>query len=402
MLSTPSGSGVIIIFLKCLFTKYTFKMTSPITSAQAVVTMTTTTETFHHFYYLPAELKDMIWDAAIRQDQPSAHFLRLSVGVSGRTKFSIPRNTPSVRGRLGHKVPNPSIYFLDHGLWTACRGSHARARRHFQEAKLSIPSNSTAQVHDVPEPMTTTPIYKSSSMISVHPQNDLVILQLRTGIRPLISLPPSMPFANPVSRSEGTFPTCSFSMGNVGLEYNPCWNWGRLAFEVGYDFRKDTTARGHLWRSIDYMWRVMRIRKLWFVDTRLRPKLNTRIESLTTAASYRKQLSDDPRNVFAAQDRLYVEVTRNEANDEESLTHLSAGDPFDLTQELFQIMSLYHRDSYDLVGGEYYKPDGHGDCCEPDTRKCPYPVMELGVLMCVPLAGGQEQSQSGIKRQASM
>lgn len=94
----------------------------------------------------------MIWDAAIRDDRPAAHFFSpsrlkndlefsdecvvfgFSDGPSLEERRYIGRwlsvtTQQALRQRFGQPAVNPSAYLEDGGLWTACKESHEAVRR---------------------------------------------------------------------------------------------------------------------------------------------------------------------------------------------------------------------------------------------------------------------------------
>jgi hypothetical protein len=105
------------------------------------------------FRNLPGEIRNEIWDSAVRPARPGAHsFSYLDVRAAGWKKWrdafavrdiSFSESDWDVAGWLGapaepcvHKFDwearNDSMYMHDHGLWTACRDSRAAMLRRFR------------------------------------------------------------------------------------------------------------------------------------------------------------------------------------------------------------------------------------------------------------------------------
>ncbi|KAK3360086.1 hypothetical protein B0T25DRAFT_119600 [Lasiosphaeria hispida] len=83
----------------------------------------------------------MIWDFAVRPDQPGAHFFtvlnkRHEDELAVMKEHSVLRQSPVLAAPRGCRdnehsyswtaSSNPSAYMVDSGLWTACRTSRER------------------------------------------------------------------------------------------------------------------------------------------------------------------------------------------------------------------------------------------------------------------------------------
>ncbi|KAF5527600.1 hypothetical protein CGCA056_v000527 [Colletotrichum aenigma] len=83
------------------------------------------TKTFHSFSKLPAELRLCIWEFAVRPagpDHPGAHFFSVQRDVKTGKRFTtFPSFTQ--KSKPLWKENNPSAYFYDFGMWTACKES---------------------------------------------------------------------------------------------------------------------------------------------------------------------------------------------------------------------------------------------------------------------------------------
>ncbi|KAH9986266.1 hypothetical protein F4779DRAFT_611889 [Xylariaceae sp. FL0662B] len=122
------------------------------------------------FNSLPKELRDMIWDAAVRDDQPAAHFFSIDgredkwdiwddciifgyndgpardAGHLPRYRISAPMARPAgVKHRFSWTANNPSAYLQDGGLWTTCKESHEamerRQNKRHRDVFACIPRN---------------------------------------------------------------------------------------------------------------------------------------------------------------------------------------------------------------------------------------------------------------------
>ncbi|KAF4904676.1 hypothetical protein CGCF415_v001560 [Colletotrichum fructicola] len=83
------------------------------------------TKTFHSFSKLPAELRLSIWELAVRPtdpDHPGAHFFSVQRDIKTGKRFTtFPSFTQ--KSKPLWKEDNPSAYFYDFGMWTACKES---------------------------------------------------------------------------------------------------------------------------------------------------------------------------------------------------------------------------------------------------------------------------------------
>ncbi|KAH0434415.1 hypothetical protein CcaCcLH18_05344 [Colletotrichum camelliae] len=83
------------------------------------------TETFHSFSKLPAELRLCIWELAVRPtgpERPGAHFFSVQRDAQNDKLFT---TFPSFeqKSKPIWREDNPSAYFYDFGMWTACKES---------------------------------------------------------------------------------------------------------------------------------------------------------------------------------------------------------------------------------------------------------------------------------------
>lgn len=239
-------------------------------------TMNTNSErTFHGFSRLPRELRDMIWDGAMRQlELPGVHFFSqtftddncLSLqrrhycdGSSGVDVFAAPE-TPLqfANGPTSWTNENPSSYMIDGGMWTACRESRAAMERRYNTAArytLTPPSEINPGEGDA---YTATNFFVRDGerqAITILPYRDLVCLtSFSEVLRIQEPFPACRGFQNPV---------------NFAIKYNPAWDiignhpdsvveWLSMLYSTNLD------------KVVDYVLdRNSTAEKMWFIDYRL-------------------------------------------------------------------------------------------------------------------------------------
>ncbi|KAI0837127.1 hypothetical protein F5Y06DRAFT_272053 [Hypoxylon sp. FL0890] len=266
--------------------------------------------TFHPFSELPKELRDLIWDAAIRRDVPSAHFFTAWDGMHDASIF--PNMVElSVAGRgVDHGVPcglaaprcnraephcaswfdnNPSVYMEDSGLWTACKESREAMIRRFGNHRVTyqkgpLGKKAEAEYVKLPEfndaPATGTMVQNGKTQyFTVCPKTDLFCLQ-------------------PLAKGNGIwwkyfeedvpiFNERGSPRPNIALELNPSWmddyvsdkdqkensakpdeiHLPRYYFELGECSRDELGCAFYAATDLLGNWAS----KLWFIDYRIRP-----------------------------------------------------------------------------------------------------------------------------------
>jgi hypothetical protein len=196
------------------------------------------TTTFHLFPLLPQELRDMIWDAAIRSlDTPGVHLFTADLTKWGRTNKQIPDLTltpPDIHALFrGH---NPSTYLLDSGVWTACKDSYVRMRHVFNGQK--------SQSKPVGTSYFTLP-RAQAQFFTVLPAQDLFIFRM------------PVPHATETMWFRFLYNWGSYGIRHGALEFDPGWMdpdcpvdaWAQIADAMTQ--RPDTGALRALW-FVDY------------------------------------------------------------------------------------------------------------------------------------------------------
>ncbi|KAK0641656.1 hypothetical protein B0T16DRAFT_449059 [Cercophora newfieldiana] len=248
---------------------------------------------FRLFTMLPGELRDMIWDCAIRSAEPGAHFFATidvrtvqhkhmfagSMGELSLFRRAAPQGrTPGFQFRVdkadtfNHSWTqnNPSAYLIDGGLWTACRESYLAMRRAFPKGDQDV--KSSWFLRDRPRAYQHKP--RKVQHFTIRPSQDLVIFQ------------------QPPGHSEGFNQTLGIDswgkagIRNAGIEYHP--NWGPDDTRI---FREMVNIMAH-----DH---TGSLATLWFIDYSLD------INSLN--------LAERNRAVFRGATCRFVEVFPGEA-----------------------------------------------------------------------------------------
>lgn len=135
---------------------------------------------FRRFRDLPTELRHLVWDLAIRDHEPAAHFLsvystlkehKIIVDASKMVRLGIhaPDGRPWVtKSPVGLAAPlqrdvgehswtegNHSAYMEDSGLWTACRESRVRMLCRYRPEKLGPEAATRSSTEDHNDPAST-------------------------------------------------------------------------------------------------------------------------------------------------------------------------------------------------------------------------------------------------------
>ncbi|KAI7785622.1 hypothetical protein LA080_006642 [Diaporthe eres] len=295
------------------------------------------------FSDLPQELRDIIWEQAVRPERPGVHVFTVhdadedthlvgspwsvkrstdisNDGIPGSSllppkfdpisvlEFAAPRCRPD--GNLSWTQRNPSTYMEDSALWTTCRDSRRYMIRRFRPAETSrrIVREQTSQTHrqlSASGAATVTAALQRESgerqYFTIQPMKDLIIIQDSPSscmswdrdIRYKISGP-----AAPVDDrwwflSRNAFLTWRVPRCVVCAPRN-------VAFEFDVKWCDQIKKYRTVFLGVLMMERVETI---WFVDYRLQRNPQ---KSLSAEESQRLQAN---RQVFYAQDRRFVEVS---------------------------------------------------------------------------------------------
>ncbi|KAF4985820.1 hypothetical protein FDECE_16293 [Fusarium decemcellulare] len=267
--------------------------------------------TLHRFGELPKELRDQIWNLAIRPNRPGVHIFKLCdtdeenvkkenvVNVQSSSwggsclaapsceKYAdIGKIHNSSNTALSLKGDNTSTYMMDGGLWTACTESRSAMERNFKfqewiekesacdpwyvrrEDKLDMPAMGCFPEGDS----------GNKWFFTVLPHRDLFVLQ-----HPTLALRWDhiwLPFGSKLDMYHG--------IENIAFEYNPEWGAEAETAEKRPDI---------IWNIMDAIFDLYYGTKIWFLDHNLRRK---------RGASTRGQSGEGV--TFYAGDRRFTEV----------------------------------------------------------------------------------------------
>jgi hypothetical protein len=213
---------------------------------------------FQRFLDLPKELRDQIWDMAIRNNDPAVHFFTIYSNLGDHESvvdpakkvhatqdpyvlgfdvgFAAPRCRAS--GQLSWTDGNISTYLIDSGLWTACYESRDRMLRHFRPSETSPQASSThmpltreavRQICKKPTASINMNFIRDNGerqCLTVRPSTDLILLQLPENSK--ISWADEYHWESinwfPLFRWKNNERYCiTSSIKNVAVEYNPAW-----------------------------------------------------------------------------------------------------------------------------------------------------------------------------------
>lgn len=257
---------------------------------------------FHLFTDLPKELRDGIWDMAIRDDDAAVHFFTIydnnsdpdSV-VNPATKVHATRDSEDsdIVFRIGFAAPrhrgsdqlswteeNISTYMIDSGLWTACHESRERMLRHFRPSETSpqvskrmqVDSKTVDSICEKPTASINMEFIRDSGerqYLTIRPSIDLLCLQLPKNSN--ISWSSSRYdwgwIAHfPLFRwhSHEPFSWYSSPILNVAVEYDPAW-------EI-FDGRTDYGPFIEVTDGFSKVDEIYGLKTFWFIDYRLKRK----------------------------------------------------------------------------------------------------------------------------------
>ncbi|RSL42164.1 hypothetical protein CEP54_015580 [Fusarium duplospermum] len=182
--------------------------------------------TFHCFNQLPWELKNMIWNFALRPSRPGVQIFNLhnretDGPVENEMDVAVHDSYPYSNYRIA--VPNcdnnnPSTYLLDGGLWTACKESRLVMERRYKSPRGSCQMVKNMQDKQPDAP--ATGYFKDhdggSRYFTVLPRQDLFLFQLNN--------PATIDWEWLNEEIPLGSSTCGYrGRRNIALEYKPEW-----------------------------------------------------------------------------------------------------------------------------------------------------------------------------------
>lgn len=195
--------------------------------------------TFHRFFDLPWELRDMIWKFALRPDVPGVHIFKLynsnlDEGADKNINVSNPYDIEHLRlaapqsnkSSITRNRNNPSTYLIDGGLWTACRESRLVMEGNFNckkwksssEDRVLYRSNMIKEEMDRPQTSYFACRNGNLHFFTVFPNKDLFILR-----------PQNLETINWTNFDWdvvlGSYMHDFGGLQNIALEYNPEWGY---------------------------------------------------------------------------------------------------------------------------------------------------------------------------------
>ncbi|EEU43413.1 uncharacterized protein NECHADRAFT_82684 [Fusarium vanettenii 77-13-4] len=211
-------------------------------------------DTFHRFLDLPWELRDMIWNFAIRPALPGVHIFNVyhpkkDDGVNRNmeifhphecydsNRLAAPRSSEFSAG-VTEDYSNPSTYLIDGGLWSACKESRLVMKRKFSGVKgrtfYDDYKSSTPMLFKwelgVPATGYFTAQHGDVHYLTVFPHRDLFILRPQNmDTIDWDDLTSRLPLA---SATDGLGPA-----RNIALEYNAEWGFEMIdkLFEILFE-----------------------------------------------------------------------------------------------------------------------------------------------------------------------
>ncbi|KAM0355139.1 hypothetical protein ACHAPU_001000 [Fusarium lateritium] len=253
------------------------------------------------FSDLSKELRDKIWNLAIRDDYPGVHIFGAcdqakeeGRPLTSRGDKSCNFYEPSWRGYF-HNLKNDcsdeniSTYLIDGGLWTACKESRLVMEKHFKQSDWPIRksfyehySYSEAKKYKMP----STGYFAGGPLhcLTTFPNRDLFVFQ-----------------TNDVNK----IPWVCHDRA-LGANLSGCEHIGHLAIEYRPEWAHNQT-KGKVWkRVVRHLANVAfesegSLFRIWIIDHTLKRRKG--------APAYKEETSDSSRaNTFYARDRKLLEV----------------------------------------------------------------------------------------------
>lgn len=280
--------------------------------------------TFHSFPLLPGELRDQIWDDAVRPvglrgvQYFTHHYDGYYDGVEGIFKhYMMIQHRHRYQG-LGPALPvddssppswnnTQSTYSIDGGLWTACKESRAAMKRRYK-FKTLLELRGSRGCREIRFSGTKLPALfpveenGKRQYIAIQPDVDLAFLQHWSG-----STLEHLSDFGPLS---SIFPLTKYYFGgfqNIAVEYDPSWSVRELKlYHSDPDRQKFDNNRHGAYETLLEVTKATDGRRsnLWMVDPTVRIILTAFTEQ---QSSYISQREWENRVVFTANDYSYYE-----------------------------------------------------------------------------------------------
>ncbi|UKZ81779.1 hypothetical protein TrVFT333_009552 [Trichoderma virens FT-333] len=212
---------------------------------------------FQLFPYLPFELREMIWKAAIRPQERGAQFFTFSnssdcvlASLAVLASDTLTAKTPNLTISLDDD--NVSSYMIDSGLWNACSESSMILQKEVAKRRWFGQDSRTGH-------------FTSGSgldrYLTYSPRDDLICFQ-HQDLKKLLEWEWNEVYSVP--------PFLREYHANVALEYDQRWQY---FFHEGLPvvpYRNRKTMQGILFRACH----KVAAGKLWLIDYRVQPKAN--------------------------------------------------------------------------------------------------------------------------------
>lgn len=254
-------------------------------------------ETLHSFSKLPWELRNHIWNLAVRPDYPGAHIFDTLTLESIQGRYIAPTCSPWSRlhisllaykpetifeesgtnGEENHRSRehyNPSTYLIDSGLWTACKESRRVMEQRFEpqewnrirERRLQCTLNRTGPMPEHIDMMPATGYFVAENSerrhFTVFPHRDLFCIR-SCSLQSICW--GDLHYGTPIAGSHKGFDT----FGHIAVEFDPAW--AASVEKAGFDAAGDTDDVQHL---IEAVFEIMHLDTLWIVDRTLKRNPN--------------------------------------------------------------------------------------------------------------------------------
>ncbi|KND93538.1 hypothetical protein TOPH_01931 [Tolypocladium ophioglossoides CBS 100239] len=330
--------------------------------------------TFHPFPRLPAELRDHIWDLAVREDRPGAHYLILSNIEKDENKpdqsleiaicehsLAIPTRRNWTATSPVWNLGNPSTYMADSGMWTACHESRHAMERRFKAGYWKSERDKLRELKSLdsgymppPNSSATLSVRVASEQryISIFPPLDLIVIQ---------SSDPSTIYWDNLQLWNPLFsPFQGLRVNNLAFEVrprDPVWS----VYDLERIFSEQTVLSCVSSAATELIYTA----NIWFIDHRLRRVGNSPRQSNGHADQTQNFTApEDARYEFYSNEHRYVEVRE----DDTEWTTVDTGPEYEHSFTIFHFVTYF----YEALD-EYYK---YSD----DRPVLPWSVPGLGVL----------------------